>query len=72
MTFEMEPPDEPCPDCGSTHHRACTNIKKRNRQSLRRRYITAQRALFIRAGYTPAKALFLAKQEADKICKVTK
>jgi hypothetical protein len=23
MTFEMEPPDEPCPDCGSTHHRAC-------------------------------------------------
>ncbi len=25
MTFEMEPPDEPCPDCGSTQHRACDN-----------------------------------------------
>lgn len=23
MTFEIEPPDEPCPDCGSAHHRAC-------------------------------------------------
>lgn len=22
-TFEIDPPDEPCPDCGSTHHRAC-------------------------------------------------
>jgi hypothetical protein len=48
------------------------NDKKRNRQSLRRRYIVAQRALFIRAGYTPAKALFLAKREADKICRETK
>jgi hypothetical protein len=23
MTFEIDPP-EPCPDCGSTHHRSCT------------------------------------------------
>jgi transposase-like protein len=21
--FEIDPPDEPCPDCGSTKHRAC-------------------------------------------------
>jgi hypothetical protein len=23
MSFEIDPPDEPCPDCGSTHHRQC-------------------------------------------------
>ena len=23
MNFELDPPDEPCPDCGSVHHRAC-------------------------------------------------
>jgi hypothetical protein len=23
MIFEIDPPDEPCPDCGSTHHRSC-------------------------------------------------
>lgn len=23
MTFEIDPPDEPCPDCGSVHHREC-------------------------------------------------
>lgn len=23
MTFEIDPPDEPCPDCGSIHHRTC-------------------------------------------------
>jgi hypothetical protein len=23
MSLELEPPDEPCPDCGSTKHRAC-------------------------------------------------
>ena len=25
MTFEVDPPDEPCPDCGSTHHRSCSS-----------------------------------------------
>jgi hypothetical protein len=23
MSFEINPPDEPCPDCGSPHHREC-------------------------------------------------
>jgi hypothetical protein len=26
MSFEMEPSDEPCPDCGSTQHRSCMKI----------------------------------------------
>jgi hypothetical protein len=47
------------------------NDKKRNRRSLRQRYMRAQKALFVRAGITPRKAEFLARQEADKICKVT-
>lgn len=28
MTFAMEPADEPCPDCGSTHHRTCVRGNK--------------------------------------------
>ena len=23
MAFEIDPQDEPCPDCGSGHHRSC-------------------------------------------------
>lgn len=23
IPFEIDPPDEPCPDCGSGHHRSC-------------------------------------------------
>lgn len=26
MNFIIEPPDEPCPDCGSTKHRFCNPV----------------------------------------------
>jgi hypothetical protein len=48
-----------------------TDAQRKHRE-LRQRYIHAQTMLFIRGGYTPAKAKFLARQEADKICKVTR
>jgi hypothetical protein len=48
-----------------------TAEQKKHRE-LRRRYIRAQRALYILAGHTPSKASFLARQEADKICKVVR
>jgi hypothetical protein len=28
MNFEIDPPDEPCPDCGSVHHRSCWSVLK--------------------------------------------
>jgi hypothetical protein len=48
------------------------NARKRNRRELRQRYMRAQKALFVRAGISPRKAEFLARQEADKVCKVTR
>jgi hypothetical protein len=30
MSFEIDPPDEPCPDCGSSSHRACQVLSQKN------------------------------------------
>lgn len=47
------------------------NERKRNRRELRQRYMRAQKELFVRGGYTPRKAEFLARKEADKVCRET-
>ena len=30
MNFEIDPPDEPCPDCGSSRHRQCQVLSQKN------------------------------------------
>ena len=29
MSFEIDPPDEPCPDCGSGSHRECQVLSRK-------------------------------------------